>query len=117
MGSNATDAAKAAPLCMSALARKRTSRRTSWYVRLVPQAVVSRRSKEARLLDHHVGGGEQDLRYLKVERPRCLEVDGQVVFDRCFHRQICGLGTFQDAIDIRSRAPKDVGDVGPVRDQ
>jgi hypothetical protein len=37
-GSNGTDAAKSAPLCRSAQAPKRTSGRTSSYVRLVPIA-------------------------------------------------------------------------------
>src|SRR5260221_14506368 len=71
----------------------------------------------ARLLDHLVGGGKQGWRNLEVERPRCLEVDGQVILDWCFHRQICGFGAFQDTIDIRSRTPKDVVNIGPVRHQ
>jgi len=34
------------------------------------------------------------------EPPRGLEIDGKLELDRRFHRQICGLGALQDAIDI-----------------
>ena len=45
-GSFTTDAVEATRACMSAVARKRTSSRSSRYVRLVPEAAVSNHSNQ-----------------------------------------------------------------------
>jgi hypothetical protein len=46
-GSFTTDAVEATRACLSAVARKRTSSRSSRYVRSVPKAAVSNRSKNS----------------------------------------------------------------------
>jgi hypothetical protein len=41
----------------------------------------------------------------------------EVIFGRCLHRQIGRLFTLENAIDIRSRAPDNIGGVGSIGDQ
>jgi hypothetical protein len=53
----------------------------------------------------------------EAERFGCLEVDGQFELCRRLHRKICRLRALEDTVDIVGRAPKQVFDVGSVRDQ
>jgi hypothetical protein len=55
--------------------RKRTSSRSSRYVRLVPIPDMSRCSKLSSLFNHFAGGGEQRRRHRNAKRLRGLEVD------------------------------------------
>ena len=52
---------------MSALPRERTSRRTTRYVRFVPEPAVSRCNIGCNLLDHLVGQGKQPIGHVEVE--------------------------------------------------
>src|SRR5262249_35166442 len=87
-------------LAMSALPPKADKQRTSRYVRFVPIAAVSSCSKmsaEASLLDHLVGAREQGRWQRNPQRLGGPQIDGQCKLGRLHHRQIDGLGPFEDS--------------------
>ena len=57
-------------------------------------------------LDHLVGAGEEERRKGEPEAVGSLEIDDEVEFRGFIDRQIAGLGTAQDAIDIAGGAPE-----------
>src|SRR5260370_10749876 len=65
-----------------------------------------------RLFNHLVGAAEQRQRHCDAERLRGLEVDGEFVLGRRLYREVRRLLALENAIDIRSRTPNDVGSVG-----
>src|SRR5215510_1065338 len=71
----------------------------------------------SRSFDHLVGAREQCLGHGEAERLRGLEVNYQFVLGRILHWQISRSLALKDAVDITSRAPVQVGIVGPVGDQ
>src|SRR5262249_36400434 len=99
---------------MSASPRKRTKSRP--YVRFVPQAVVSIRSKAA-LFDHLVGAGEQAIGHGEAQRFRGLEIDNEFVLRRRLHRKVGGLLALEDAIDVTGGAAELADKTRPIRDQ
>src|SRR5262245_1337202 len=67
--------------------------------------------------DYLVGTGEQRGRHFNAECLGCLEIDRQLVLRRRLHREVGGLGTLQDAIDVAGRSPVVVDRAGAVRYQ
>jgi hypothetical protein len=72
------------------------------------------RSKNRSLLDHFVGAAEHSLRNSNTERLGGREVDDQLVLGRRLHGEVGGLLSFENAIDIGSRAPVPVDGIRPV---
>src|SRR5262249_40516871 len=79
---------------LSASRQKRTSERLPRYVRLVPKAAVSRRSKNGPLFDDLVGASKQRGWHSDAERLSGLEVDGEFVLGRGLHCQVGRFPTF-----------------------
>jgi hypothetical protein len=57
--------------------------------------------------DHLVGAGEDRLWNGEAEGSGGFEVENQLEFGRLFNRQFRRLGSLQDFVDIRGRAPPD----------
>src|SRR6516165_9090153 len=81
------------------------------------KAAVSRCSKTVFLLDNLVSGHLHDQRYREAERLRRFEIDDEFELRGLLHRKLGGLLALEDAIDIRSRTPDDIGGVGCIGDQ
>src|SRR5512144_1172997 len=60
---------------------------------------------------------EQGRRHLEAKHSSRFDIDGQLEFGWCLCRQITRIGTFQDAIDIRGRATKNISGLWSVGDQ
>ena len=60
------------------------------------------------LLDHLVSASEYRLRDRQPGRFRGLEVDDKLEFGGLLHRQVTGLGSLQDAVDVIGGAPERV---------
>src|SRR5262249_46491421 len=88
-----------------------------WYVRFVPKAAVSNRSKAAWLFDHLVGAGEQRGRNFEAERPGRLEVDHQLEFGRLHDRQVSRLRPFENSAGVDTSEAPSVRAAGAVADQ
>src|SRR5262245_29309710 len=79
--------------------------------------VVLMRLPLVSLFDYLVGAGKQGVRHFKAECRGCLEIERQLVLRRRLHREVGGLGTLQDAIDVAGRSPVVVDHTGAVRYQ
>src|SRR5215468_8641721 len=68
------------------------------------------------LFDYLVGAGEQRVRHSEPDRLGGLEIDHQLVFHRCLHRQVGGFLPFENAIDVAGRAAVLVDLISPIGD-
>jgi hypothetical protein len=66
------------------------------YVRFVPKPEV------AASFDHLVGDGGQRWRNVEAVRLGGLEMDDQLEFSRLHHRQVGGLGAFENLAGINA---------------
>jgi hypothetical protein len=101
---------------MSAVARKRTSSRSSRYVRFVPKPTYAAQ-QNPRLFDHLVGAQQKRLWNCQPEHLGGLKVDNELKLRRVLHWQVSGLGTAQYAVDISRRLLKLVQQIDAIRDQ
>src|SRR4051812_16823039 len=67
--------------------------------------------------NHLVRTGEELSRQIEAERLCGLQIDYQLIFRGCLYWQIRRLLTFQDAINVGSRAPIRIDEVGTIRNQ
>jgi hypothetical protein len=64
--------------------------------------------------DHLVGADEEVRRNGKAERLRGLEIDRQLVLNWRLHRQVGGLFSFEDAVDVAGGPTVLIDDFNPV---
>src|SRR5436190_3698389 len=69
------------------------------------------------LFDHLVGASEESWRHVEAECPGGLHVDHQLVLRWRLHRQLAGLLTLEDAIDVAGGAAILIGIVGAITHQ
>jgi hypothetical protein len=62
-----------------------------------------RNRAESSLLDDLVGGHLHDQRYREAERLRRFKIDDEFDLSRLHHRELGGLLTLEDAIDVEGR--------------
>ena len=83
----------------------------------VSGSVAVRPCKPLPSLDDLVSEREQGRRHLETKHSSRSEIDGQLELRWCLCRQIARVGTFQDAVNIRGRAMKNIGGLWSVGDQ
>src|SRR5262249_7266806 len=81
------------------------------------RSAISLRQDDSCSFDYLVGAREQWWRHFEAERFSGLEIDHQLVFGRCLHRQIGGFLALEDAIDVACRAPKIIDRISSVGHQ
>src|SRR5262245_12730817 len=86
-------------------ARCRSCRRGSFILNL-PLPFTS--------FDYLVRAGEKRRRQVEPEGLGGLEIDDELELGRRLHRKIGRLGAFENAVDIRRAAPKEVGRVDAI---
>src|SRR5262249_7178054 len=67
-----------------------------------------------RILDHLIGPREELRRKCQTDLFRSLQVDHKLKLRGLLHRQVSRFGTFQDFVDVDSRASISVSEVPPV---
>ena len=69
------------------------------------------------LFDHLVGDGNQRRRDLEAERLRRFEVNDQLECCWLLNRQVGGIGTLDDLVDVNGGASTKIGNVYAVCDE
>ena len=69
------------------------------------------------LFDHLIGALLEMYRHVKAERLGGFQIDHQLEFDRGLHGKLARFLALKNAIDIRRRAPKIIGQVISVGQQ
>ena len=69
---------------------------------------------EHALLDDLVRSEQQRLRDREAERLRRLQVDDQLELGGLFDREVSGLGSLEDLVNVGGGAPVQVGRVRPI---
>ena len=64
--------------------------------------------------DHLIGALLDGQGHVETEGPGRLEIDHQLVFGGRLHRKVGGFLALQDAVDVRCRAAKQIGKIGPL---
>jgi hypothetical protein len=67
--------------------------------------------------DDLVGTREQRERHVEAECPGGLQVDHQLVLNRRLHRQVGGLFSFEDAVDVAGGFPEHISQIDAIRNQ
>src|SRR5262249_21000821 len=79
-----------------------------------PMSVMN--SRRFTSFDHLVGEQKKRISHCKAERLRGYQIDDQFKLGRRLHRQVSRFFAPQEAVDIRTRTPKNVGRIRPIRD-
>ena len=69
------------------------------------------------LFDHLVRALLEQRRHVQAESFRSFEIDDQFKFGRDLHWKVARSFTFEDTIDVPSRAPNYVGTIRSIGDQ
>src|SRR3974377_2080869 len=80
-------------------------------------AVHHIRSRLRQLFNNLISAGKERRRHSEAKCLSRLEVDHQLKFSRALHRQLGGLLTLEDAIDVASSLPELIDRVWPIRDE
>src|ERR1700730_1934844 len=65
-------------------------------------------------LDHLIGEREQSIGNRYVERVGGLQADYQLVLVRRLNRELSRISTFENTIDVRGHAPKNIVNIGAI---
>jgi hypothetical protein len=89
---------------------------------ILPDLSGSQRSKlsafrDACLLDHLVGGGQQRFRDGKAERLGCCDVDDQINFGGLLHGEVGRLVAFENAPSIDARLVRQIAEAAAITHQ
>src|SRR5262245_6637434 len=71
----------------------------------------------APLFEHLVGAGENRRRHIEAVGLRGLQIDHQLVLRRRLDREVSGLFTFKDAVDVAGRLSVLLDLIGSIGDQ
>src|SRR6516162_1894765 len=69
------------------------------------------------LFDDLVGAGKDRRRDCEAERLRSLEIDDEIEFYWLLDRQVAGLGTLQDLVDVARSSSEIVRDIRAIGHQ
>jgi hypothetical protein len=85
------------------------------WISTVSSSVVERLSHHS--VNYLVGTGDDRWRHGEAERPGRVEVDDELESSRLLDRQISGLGSFQDLVDIPRSLAINSSDTWSITDQ
>src|SRR5215831_17773040 len=78
------------------------------------QSKIQNRKSKIGSLDHSIRLHQKVRRNLEPQALGCLEVDHQLELRRPFYREIRGLGSLEDLIDVDCRASVHISQIGSI---